>query len=153
MVYADISDKKLLSIPERLRDPAVIEAYARQVPITTASTGDWKKADEAIVLGENGSAITIKVPGTKKRGGHIFLDPVLANIAGKEKENVFGLEFRAVNGQMVSTVARHQLGDLVRYLVDVRGENFYTVDRDRLARVREAMSQANKVESRVDRPS
>jgi len=142
LVYADISDKALASIPERLRDPALIRLFVDYRPVTTDTTGDWKGTQGGVVLAKsNTGQVLLKVPGTKKRGGHIFLDPALSGIKGQEDKCIFHLDFKAVNGLMVAALPDDRAEDVIRYLMDQRMQQFFTVDRDELQRVRDVMAE------------
>lgn len=140
LVRADITDKTLESIPERLRDPALIREFVEYRPLTTSFDGDWKKSDADLVLAKNSTGqVYLKVPGTKKRGGHIFLDPALSVIKGEESKCVFHLDFKAVNGSMIATLPPERSLDVIAYLIERRGQHFFTTERGELQRVRAIM--------------
>jgi predicted RNA methylase len=142
LVYADVSDKTLDSIPERLRDPALVSRFAEFKPITTHTKGDWRNSGDGVVIGRNASGqIMLRVQASKKNGGHIFLDPALSSIKGMEDKCRFHLDFRQAGSYMAATVPAARVEEVINYLMTERGHSFYTTEREEVARVRDIMAK------------
>ncbi|WP_176331379.1 strawberry notch-like NTP hydrolase domain-containing protein [Burkholderia vietnamiensis] len=142
LVYADVSDKTLESIPERLRDPALVRQFAEFKPITTHAKGDWRNSERDLVVGRNPTGqLYLRVPGTKKYGGDVFLDPALSSIKGQEDKCRFHLDFRPVNGFMTAALPPERATAVITYLIAERGYSFFTTEREELQRVRDIMAR------------
>jgi hypothetical protein len=139
LVRADMTDKKLASIPERVRGAELIAKFAEFRPVTTHSTGDWREPLGTQLRKGSAGRLELAVPGTKKAGGHVFGDEVLTKIAGKEPACEFHLDFRSVGGRMVATVPESRAVEIVQYLLDRHGAAFFTLERDELDRVRDIL--------------
>lgn len=141
LVHSEISARKLASLAERVRDHGLLAKVAELAPITTNTAGETygKEAQYDVIIERNrqGEA-EIRVPGSKLHGGHIFLDPVLSKITGKEKRDKFGLNFSSSGGRMKAVVPERKLSGLIHYLVEEKGLNFYVKDRMALKKAREA---------------
>jgi len=148
LVAADKSLKKLLEIPERIRDVELLQALiALPMPITTSVSGDWKKADTALVIGRDRDGhIQLRVPGTKAKGGEVFLDPTLSEIAGKESQNKFDLKFSIISGKMTAIIPQKKISSLLEYFLEKKNMNFFVKDREVLQRVRASLETENAPE-------
>ncbi|CAE6794742.1 hypothetical protein R70006_05018 [Paraburkholderia domus] len=144
LVRADISDKDLAAIPERLRGADLIAKFSEFKPVTTSRSGDWR--DDGYVVLRKGATgrLELVVPGTKKAGGHIFTDPALTRIAGKEADCEFQLDFRSVGGKMVAALPESSTVQVVAHLIEKHGQAFFTRDREELARVREMLERERR---------
>lgn len=141
LIYSDLSTKKLASIAERVRDPNLLAKVVDFGPISTNTKGETygKEAQYDVIVERNRHGeIELRVPGSKARGGEIFLDPALSRIAGKEKHNRFELNFSSTSGKMKATVPERKVTDLIRYLVEEKNLNFYVKDKQSLKKAREA---------------
>jgi predicted RNA methylase len=137
LVYSHVSDKTLDSIPERLRDAALVSRFAEFKPITTDSKGDWRDPDCGVVIGRTSSGhFLVRVAAARSKGGYLYLDPVLSEIEGAKDKCRFNLNFAQSGAVMFATVPPGRLQDVVTYLLDERGLSFYTTERDELERVR-----------------
>ncbi|MBN3729397.1 strawberry notch C-terminal domain-containing protein [Burkholderia sp. Tr-20390] len=137
LVYANVSEKMLAAIPERIRDAGLVARFAEHRPVTTNRSGDWREDFGVMVRKGSAGRLELVVPGTKKWGGDIFLDEALTPIAGKESECRFHLTFRSAGGKMIATLPDDGVLGVVRYLMDHHGLSFFTREREELARIRE----------------
>lgn len=142
LVYADVSDKKLEAIPERLRDPALVARFVEFKPITTDVKGDWRDPEAGAVIGRTSSGgFMLQVAAARQRGGYVYLDPVLSEIKGMEEKCRFKLNFTQLGQKMSAHVPQDKLQDVVAYLMQERGLSFYTTEREDLERVRDLMAK------------
>ncbi len=141
LVYSDISDKALASIPERVRDPALVIAMSRLRPFTTDPSGDYREdGGVKLRMGRVGQ-IELSVPGAKKWGGKVFTDPVLTPIDGQKEKCRFNLEFRTSGDRMLATVPVGREEELAQYLIEGHGYTFYTVERAELLKARASLDR------------
>lgn len=140
LVHSHISDRKLWEIPERVRDAQVLaDVVSAGAPITDHSAGECfgKEGKHAVVLMRNQSGLfELRVSSTKMHGGHIFTDPVLTSIKGKEHECRFRLNFAEFSGKMSASIPADRLHETISYLVARKNIDFYVKDRETLEKVR-----------------
>ncbi|WP_454727956.1 MULTISPECIES: strawberry notch-like NTP hydrolase domain-containing protein [Cupriavidus] len=149
MVHSSVSTEMLLSLSERLRDPALIAKLIEHQPVGTNSSGKVAMDDRfaVIVYRDRQGEYVLRVPGSTTRGGQYFLDPVLSLIKGKEAENHYGLDFKPSNGGMRAVIAPQRLQAVVAYLIEQHNVNFFIRDRTLLRTVRQELAnQAQPVE-------
>lgn len=144
LVAAGVSAAKLERLPEKVRDPGLLlRLMVANEPITNDTAGDVHER-YAVVMGRERDGFELKVPKSKAAGGHVFLDPVLSQIAGKEQENKFNLKFSEKAGKMAAHVPREQIRDLLAYLVEEKNLNFFVKDRALLRRLRENVEKSHE---------
>jgi hypothetical protein len=145
LVYADVSDKKLESIPERLRDAELVSRFVEFKPITSDVKGDWRDPDSGIVIGRTSSGnIQLRVAAARSKGGYVYLDPVLSEIDGMNDKCRFKLDFRQAGQTMIAVLPNEKVHDVVGYLMNERGMSFYTNEREELQRVRSIVSKRSE---------
>lgn len=140
LVHSEVSARKLASLAERVRDAGLLAQVIEFTPISTNTAGETygKEAQRDVIIERNRQGdVEIRVPGSKLHGGHIFLDPAIAHITGKEKHGKFRLNFSETGGRMKAVIPERTLPELIRHLVDEKGLNFYVKDRESLKRARE----------------
>lgn len=142
LIRSEVSMKKLLEIPERVREVPVLMGMLRlNAELTTHYSGDADMGSkESAVIGFNrdGKCI-LRVPGSKLRGGDVFMDPAVSEIVGKEKQNKFNLSFSLEGGKMVATIPENKIKELLNYFIERKNMNFFVKDRQSLKSVREKL--------------
>lgn len=145
LIHNGISARKLANICERVRDAGLLAMVVKSMPITTnaqGETGGREAQYDLIVQKNRNGEIELAAPGSKIRGGHIFLDPVLSRIAGKEKQSKFNLNFSLSGARMKAIVHERELTEVIRYLVEEKNLNFYVKDKLVLREARELRKSA-----------
>lgn len=144
LIAADQSLRDLWALPERVRDAKLLmRSLVEMGPLTSSRDGvaNGRYADEsALRIGRDRSGVMmLSVSARKAIGGDVFLDPVLSNIAGKEKMNIFDLNFEKRGDIMVANVEDDRVLRLLSYLIDRKNIDFYILNRDKLKILRETM--------------
>lgn len=142
LVHSGISDRKLMNVCERVRDPKVLLGLLREdVMLTTNRDGavSGKEIRQDLLVRYENNRVVLKAPSSKSYGGDTYLDPVLSVIKGQEQKNRFGLSFSTSGDRMVSYVPSSVAEAVLQYLVENKGLDFYVRDREVLKKVREAV--------------
>jgi len=142
LISSVITEIDLMKLPEKLRDvDIVMQLLARGKNVTTDSKGEFDFASRGLFVKpiQEGRAYELSLHAAKVHGGDIYLDPVLSRIAGKEKSNQFDLNFSTKEARMVAVVQKHQIREVLSYLVKEKNINFYVSDREMLKKVRTEM--------------
>lgn len=147
LVRSDMSQRRLMEIPEQIRDvDLLVEIMAGQKhQITSHSSGEARKSADDVVIGvDRDGLVKIQVAKSKLRGGDVFLDPALSKIAGKEDRNIFDLKFSIVYGKMTADVKKSDINHLISYLVHNKNINFYVKDRGIIKTAREQLENLHE---------
>jgi len=142
LVHSGISDRKLMNVCERVRDPKVLLGLLREnVMLTTNRDGEvsGKEVRQDLLVRYENNRVVLKAPSSRSYGGETYLDPVLSVIKGQEEKNRFGLSFSTSGDRMVSHVPPSVAEAVLQYLVENKGLDFYVRDREVLKKVREAV--------------
>jgi len=143
MLHSTVSTDLLLSLAERLRDPALIAKVMQHQPVGNDPSGIAKLDDKQTVVvykDRTGDAV-LRVPGSSLRGGQFFLDPVLSLIKGEEAKNRFALDFKSSNGGMRAVIAPHRVEAVIEYLTEHHNVKFFMKDRSLLRKVRNELDR------------
>lgn len=162
LVRNGFSISKLENMAERVKNTEVLQAYlesGRDGHMITNNTDGSRKLESTTVamrfLGReysDGPAVfQLVTPAAKANGGHIFLDPLLTSLPGKEDLCEFGLHFEKRGSQMVARVSADQAQPLMQYLIDQKGVNFFLVDKQMLEQARQQIRDNNAQQLATDR--
>lgn len=140
--------EKLRSLPERVRNVELLElALAANLTLTShaggVAAGDQAKHSLLISKDPKTGVVRLRVPGTKIRGGDVFLDPKIAHIPEKPAGQSLGLRFVESGDRMVSDVPNNLIYAVIEHLVAEKNINFYFsgLAREKLRHLREQRSE------------
>ena len=133
-------DRLKRDVADRVRNSAEIMWYLdllqrkgmSHVGLSTDQQGLFSAKDAIRVSRTVEGDYVLTVPGTKVGGGHVFLDPRLARIEGKNVEAGFNLEFEGTRASMRAYIKPTQIDPVLNYLMRDKNIWFYTNDKNLL---------------------
>ena len=147
LIRSDFSVKKLMDLPERLKDrDLLVEIMFKQGhPISSHYSGNWRNCDDGVTLFKHSNGdVILAVPKTKSKGGEVFLDPALSKIAGQEEKNEFDLRFSVAAGKMQAKVPISSLNNVIDFLIARKNINFFVRDREVIKAARDSLESKNE---------
>lgn len=142
LIRENVTEHHLSKIPESVRDPVLLAKVVEKTGVSSDATGSCVGDDAkyAVVVTKNRRGeIELQLNPAKSHGGSVYLDPVLAKIAGKEKTSKFNLNFYQSNAKMVAAIPNDLVEDVFEYLLVEKNINFYIKDRELLKNAREEL--------------
>lgn len=136
------------SVPERIRKASEVLMFVELLQgkghgwdgLTTSQSGKFDPSESVRLFKSDAGDYVLTVPGTKAGGGHVFLDPRIAKIEGREGKS-FGLSFEGNRNTMRAYIKPQQIMAVVEFLVDEKNLSFYSTNRDLLAEARKRLHE------------